>query len=277
MPDTRVLSRVALSAAIAMSAAPAAGQERVSPATNAPTTLQGLAEEKQNPFTEATEVPIEFATGFGVGPGRDVGEQITIQPRIPLELGRDWRLIVRPALPLTYLPGPPKNVGLGDLQPSFFLTPARTGRWAWGVGPALQLPTATHEELGTGMWSAGPTAALFYTEGPWLAGVLATQLWSFAGPHRASVNQTSVEPNVSYNFESGWYVQFDPVVTRDWTAASADAWTVPLGLDVGKVAKLGERSVAFQLGAYSFALRPTGSARWVLRAQISFQEGGGAD
>jgi hypothetical protein len=74
---------------------------------------------------------------------------------------------VRPLVPTTYSPVPEKRFGLGDIQPSFFLTPARVDQWTWGVGPAFQLPTATANELGTGKWSAGPTGALIYTEGPW--------------------------------------------------------------------------------------------------------------
>jgi len=50
---------------------------------------------------------------------------------------------------------------------SVFLSPARTGDWTWGIGPILQLPTATDEALGTGKWSAGPTLGLVYSAGPW--------------------------------------------------------------------------------------------------------------
>jgi hypothetical protein len=95
-----------------------------------------------------------------------------------------------------------------------FLTPANATTWIWGVGPIFQLPTASSSELGTGRWSAGPTAALIYSEGPWFNGVLAYQLMSFAGNReRGSVNQTFLEPDVSYNFESGWYVQCEPSIT----------------------------------------------------------------
>jgi hypothetical protein len=57
---------------------------------------------------------------------------------------------------------------------------------------------------------------------PWFNGVLAYQLMSFAGNRkRGSVNQTFLEPDVSYNFESGWYVQCEPDITYDWTADAA--------------------------------------------------------
>lgn len=240
-----------------------------SPETNVPT-LQELAKDTKNPFAELISLPIGATTGFGIGPHRDIGEELSIQPRFPVALNDDWQLIVRPLLPVSYTPSPEKRFGLGDIQPSFFLTPARVQRWTWGVGPAFQLPTATSNVLGTGKWSAGPTGALIYSEGPWFAGVLTSQLWSFAGAHRSLVNQTSAEANVSYNFESGWYIQTDPTITYDWSAASHDAWTLPVGLDIGKAMQLGERSLSFQVGAYDFVKHPTDATQWIIRAQITF-------
>ena len=84
------------------------------------------------------------------------------------------------------------------------------------------------------------------------------------------MNLTSVEILVSYNFQSGWYVQFDPVYTYDWTADRRNAWTVPVGLDVGKVWSLGQRSISAQLGVYKLVERPAGAPDWVVRAQIQF-------
>jgi hypothetical protein len=233
-------------------------------------TLQQLAKDKQNPFAETINIPIEAATGFGVGPSRDVAAQLTIQPLLPIALDADWNLIARPLLPVTFLPAPQERFGLGDVQTSFYLTPARTAGWIWGLGPALQLPTATSDELGTGKWSAGPTGALVYSEGPWFAGVLVTQLWSFAGARRTAVNQTSTEMDVSYNFESGWYIQSDPTITYDWSAESRDAWTLPVGIDIGKVTKIGGQDVSFQIGGYDALKSPTGAPQWIVRAQITF-------
>ena len=87
------------------------------------------------------------------------------------------------------------------------------------MGPIFDFPTASSSELGSGRWSAGPTAALVYSEGPWLNAILTDQLMSFAGNRkRGSVNQTYIEPMISYNLESGWYADVDPQMTYDWTA-----------------------------------------------------------
>lgn len=82
-------------------------------------------------------------------------------------------------------------------------------------------------------------------------------LASFAGDRdRGSVNQTYIEPQVSYSFASGWYVQCDPALTYDWTAASADAWSVPMGADIGDALTIGAQAMNFQLGIYDFLKRP---------------------
>ena len=234
-------------------------------------TPQQLARDRENPFAQTINLPLAAVTGFGIGPHHDVGEQLTIQPQLPLPLDADWNLVVRSLLPVTFSPDPQRRFGLGDVQPSFFLTPARGTGLIWGAGPALQFPAATGNELGTGKWSAGPTGALVYSDrdSPWFAGILVTQLWSIAGAPRTAVNQTSTEVDLSYNFESGWYIQTDPTITYDWSGTPRQALTLPVGIDVGKLTKIGGQDVSFQLGAYDALKSPAGTAQWIIRAQIT--------
>ena len=232
-------------------------------------TLQQLAKDKENPFTQTVNVQVNAVTGFGIGTHRAIGEQLTVQPLIPLPLDANWNLIVRPQLPVTFWPDPQGRFGLGDVQTSFFLTPARKTGLIWGAGPALQFPTATSNELGTGKWSAGTTGALIYSEGPWFAGILVTQLWSFTGAHRTAVNLTSMEAALTYNFASGWYIQTDPTITYDWSAVPRQALTLPVGIDVGKALKIGGQDVTLQIGAYDALKSPTASAQWIIRTQIT--------
>lgn len=261
---------VVLALAHASHAIPARAQEPPAPARNE-IDLQELAKAHKNPFTLVPNVQLQFAAGFGVGTEHRTGESLNLQPVIPFPLTSAWSLIARPSLSLTHTPAPDEELGLQDLQLPLYLTPADADRWIWGAGPIVQFPSATSSGLGTGKWSAGPSAALVYSNGPWLNGVLVSQLWSFAGdPHRPDVNQTSIELLASYNFESGWYIQFHPVDTYDWTADSRNAWTVPLGLDVGRAFQLGRQAISVQLGAYNAVVRPEGAPEWVVRAQIQF-------
>ena len=86
---------------------------------------------------------------------------------------------------------------------------------------------------------------------------------------RGSVNQTYVEPQVSYNFESGWYVDCDPQMTFDWTADSANGWTIPIGADVGEAFNVGSHAMSLQFGAYDLAKRPSGTPQWIIRVQLT--------
>ncbi|HVN90644.1 MAG TPA: hypothetical protein VMT61_12585 [Candidatus Binataceae bacterium] len=203
----------------AFSIRPAEAQETT---TNAPTPEE-LAKSTHNPFADFIKVPFESDTGFSIGPHHNVGDNVSVTPVIPFHLNADWDLIARPSVAITYQPSPHEQFGLDDSQVSLFVTPQNASEWLWGIGPILQLPTATSDGLGTGRWSAGPTAALIYSNGPWFNGILAYQLMSFAGNRdRGSVNQTYLEPELSYNFDSGWYVDIDPPITFDWTADAAN-------------------------------------------------------
>jgi hypothetical protein len=129
-----------------------------------------------------------------------------------------------------HLPTLSSQFGLSDLQTPFFLTPESANEWIWGIGPILQAPTASSTDLGSGKWAAGPTGGFAFNHGPWFNGILADQLMSFAGAHhRGSINQTYLEPLLSYSLDSVWSGQIDPPPTYDWAAEKRSAWTLPIG------------------------------------------------
>lgn len=248
----------------------AAAQAQVITQPGTSITPQVLAKSVHNPFEDFVKVPLQSTTGFSVGLHHNAGESMNLQPVIPFSLNAQWDLIARPSLSATYQPSPHEQFGLNDLQTSFFVTPHNADEWIWGAGPVFQFPSATSDALGTGRWSAGPTAALIYSKGPWFNAVLAYQLMSFAGSRaRGSVNQTYVEPEVSYNFESGWYVDCDPPITFDWTADEADGWTIPIGADAGKAFNIGSHAMGFQIGAYDLPKHPDGAPQWIIRVQVT--------
>jgi hypothetical protein len=258
-----------LSAALAVSAHAQVASPPAQPPTSV-ITAQDLAKSVHNPFEDFVKLSIQSATGFELGPHHNAGDSFNIQPLVPFSLNTQWDVIARPSLTVTYLPSPHEQFGVADLQTSFFLTPAKATTWIWGVGPIFQFPTASSPELGSGRWSAGPTAALIYSEGPWFGGILAYQLMSFAGNRdRGSVNQTYLEPEISYNFESGWYVQCDPPITYDWTADSANAWTIPMGIDVGRVFKVVSQDFSLQVGTYDLLKRPDSAPQWIVRVNLT--------
>ena len=159
---------------------------------------------------------------------------------------------------------------MGDINPSFFLSPANPGAFIWGVGPTFTLPTATDWRLGSGKFSLGPTAVALTMQGPWVLGVLANNQWSVAGWGEKDVNQLLVQPFVNYNLGDGWYLTTSPIMTSNWEARSSDHWTVPVGAGVGKLFKVGKLPINTSLQAYYNVEKPKYAADWQLRFQVQF-------
>lgn len=113
-----------------------------------------LQKATQNPVASLISVPLQNNRNFDIGPLDRTQNVLNTQPVIPLKLSENWNLIVRIIVPLIYQPDVTQRdlgvVGLGDVSPTFFLSPGRPGRLIWGVGPALVLPTATNRVLGQG-------------------------------------------------------------------------------------------------------------------------------
>jgi hypothetical protein len=115
----------------------------------------------QNPVASLISVPLQNFTDFNTGPfGRDRNTVLQFQPVIPIQLGENWNLITRTIGALVFQPNIAQahqgTFGLNDINPSFFLSPAKAGKVIWGVGPTFLLPTATDDVLGTGKLSIGP-------------------------------------------------------------------------------------------------------------------------
>jgi hypothetical protein len=113
-----------------------------------------LAKETQNPVANLISVPFQNNFNFGIGPNDATQWVLNIQPVIPITLNKDWNLITRTIVPIINQPSPAPGIrsafGLGDINPSLFLSPANSGKLIWGVGPTLTFPTATDSLLGTG-------------------------------------------------------------------------------------------------------------------------------
>jgi hypothetical protein len=73
------------------------------------------------------------------GPSSDYNRDqdvLNIQPVIPAHISKDWMLITRIIQPIVWQPYPNQNTGgeygLGDMNPTFFLSPAKPGKVIWG-------------------------------------------------------------------------------------------------------------------------------------------------
>ena len=244
-----------------------------------------LAAAAQNPIAAMYSLPFQNNIYGGAGPRHDATANVlNIQPVIPFTVG-DWNILSRTIAPLVYLPslttGPSEiteqslfsgsHFGLGDINQSFYFSPARLPRLIWGIGPSFNLPTATATPLGSAKFSMGPAAVALVMPKPWVIGTLARQLWSVAGPsNRPNVSQFLLQPFVNYNMEEGWYLVSSPIITANWEASSGNKWVFPLGAGMGKIFRIGEQPMNASLQAFDYLLSPTGGPRWAVRAQLQF-------
>jgi hypothetical protein len=235
-----------------------------------------LAKKTQNPVADLISVPFQNNFNFGTGPRNRTVWVLNVQPVIPLHLTESWNLITRVITPIvnqpSLAPGLDHSFGLGDINPSFFLSPAKPGKLIWGVGPTLTFPTASTRDLGAGKFSAGPAAVALLIKGPWVVGALANQQWSFAGWGDTKVSAFLLQPFLNYNLPKGWYLTTSPIVTANWVAPRENQWTVPVGGGGGKLWRLGKIGLPLntQLAAFWNAEKPRDASEWQLRFQLQF-------
>jgi hypothetical protein len=239
-----------------------------------------LSKATQNPISSLISVPFKLTIDQGASNGD--AQILNINPVFPVTVG-DWNLVSRALIPLANVDGPipgPDNPspgsgngasGLGDINYSLYFSPVKYDKVIWGVGPSINLPTASDDQLGSGKWSAG-ISAVALTQPEWgTVGILGRQLWSFAGDSdRKNVNQSLIEPFLTYNLDQGWYLTTDLVITSNWKADSGNRWTVPLGGGFGKIFKVGNQPINAKLEAYYNVERPDGAPEWNIAFQWAF-------
>jgi len=200
------------------------------------------------------------------------------QPSLPISLTKDWNLITRPVVPI-YNTVPHRDAsghfvpttGLGDTILLTELSPANSGNWLLGIGPTFILPTATSTFTGQGKWQAGPGGVIGYLTKDFILGVFPQQWWSVGGQTgRRDTNQLNVQPFGAIFFGDGWDIGYSGNILADWTAPRDQIWTVPLGLNVGKVIKLGRLPVKIQVALQYMVIHPDDSGQeWNLQVQIT--------
>ncbi len=220
-----------------------------------------LAKKLSNPIANLISIPFQFNYNDKIGPLHE-GKQsyLNIQPVIPIHLNPDWNVISRTILPIVnqndIAPGSGHQFGLGDTLQSLFFSPVAPGPGGiiWGVGPALQFPTATDMKLGTGKYSAGPTGVVLWQTGGFTYGMLANHLWSYAGDsNRREVSSTFLQPFVSYTTKDAWTFSLNTESTYNWVT---DKWSVPINGTIAKLVRVGKLPVQIGGGLRYWAASP---------------------
>ena len=225
-------------------------------------------------------LPMEVEHDFGA----DNGEATIIRflPLWSVPLSEAWRLVNLDLVVLGEAPGgvPGGSVnpnptpgerafGLSDLVHASLLTPEDQGKFIWGAGVILNIPTATSDVLGSGKWAAGPALRLTLRSGPWNVGAIAGQRWSFAGDAaRPDLNALIIRGTFRVQLPGPWYLVSAPIITANWNAPSSQTWLVPLGGGPGLTFGVGSHRWATSLQAYVNAIKPDGAPEWAARVQV---------
>jgi len=265
---------VLLAALLAMAAIPAATQE-LSPEEEA-------ARKASDPLGNVKALMTDNTIAFKAGESKDdTSYAFQLQPvyAIPTE---KVNMIARAIVPIAGLePGvvaPPigseprpdrgSTWGVSDVMLQYFFAPKSDGAWKWGAGPMVSLKTRTSDRVAGPGWGGGVAGVVFSGSGQWSYGALAMQVW---GEDDFSI--LTFQPIAIYMLPSipGAYIGYNNAMTYDWSAKRGNAFTLPLGLTVGKaVVRSNGDFWDLSVGAYALAVRPDNAPSWQLKLGVSY-------
>ena len=241
------------------------------PAAAAAQDADELAKQTQNPVASLISVPLQGNWDFGLGDRDATGTLLNIQPVMPFGVSASTNVILRVIMPLASQPGAggTRINGMGDILTTAFFSPAKSGRVIWGVGPALLLPAATTNALGSEKFGIGPSVVALVQPGRWTLGALYNQIWSVSGANdRDDVSTLFLQPFANYNLGNGLAAGVTIEATANWKAD--ETWTAPMLFSISKVTLLGKRPVNFSAGAGPTIAKPDGGSSWRFRLVATF-------
>ena len=216
--------------------------------------------------------------GMPANGGNRVQSNLQFQPLISVKLTDDWSLVTRPVLqlfnttPFQDQTGKDMRVtAFGDTTLALAVSPGHrlVGNWLLAAGPTFIFPTATDSRIGQDKWQVGPAAAVGYVGKNFVTYVFPQQWFSVGGDGRRT-RQMSLIYAFVYTLPKGWTVGTNPNMFVDWEASSGNKVTFPVGLQVGKLLRLGPLPVKFDVQAQYYAVRPQfNSPKWSLQLQIT--------
>jgi hypothetical protein len=193
---------------------------------------------------------------------------LLFQPVLPIGISPDWNLITRPVIPLVVSqPHPEKSdptridrsTNFGDITLLQLISPSPkvAGSWLLGAGPSWIFPAGGSDFTGQGKYQVGPGALVGYLSDKWILGALVQNWWSIGGSgSRLKTNSMNLQPVASYFLPNAWSIGYSGNILANWKNPSSDTWTVPIGLSVAKVVKVGKLPVRLALGGQWMPVQP---------------------
>jgi hypothetical protein len=262
-------------AALAIGAAADGQKPALTPAEEAEKANE-LARELANPVSNLWSLQFQF-NNFELTNDR-WNYNLNFQPVMPVSLTKDINLITRPVISVynsvpyqTSTGADARTTNFGDWTQLELFSPANSGHWLLGAGPTFIFPTAGSLYTGQGKWQVGPAVVLAYMTKTFIVGVFPQQWWSYAGdPNRPNTNQMNIQPIAGLFFNGGWNLSYSGNILVNWEAPSDSRWTVPVGINVGKVFKFGRLPVKIQLAGQYMVTQPTPVGQhWNIQLQVA--------
>jgi len=204
---------------------------------------QSLNEAANDPTASLMSLQIydSYTTNFYKLDG--TANTVVFRPVIPFKMG-NTNNILRITAPII-TSNPILNSGLSDLT-IFDLVVFNESWGRWGLGPVALIPTGGAYR-GAEKWAIGPAIGFTARKGRLLWGLFNQNLFSFAGnSDRKEVYVSTLQPILFYGLGDGWSISSSEMtIAYDWEAGRFSS--LPLGIKVGKLVKIGTQPFQFSL------------------------------
>jgi hypothetical protein len=235
---------------------------------------EDLAKKLSNPISNLISVPFQYNYNSGFLNGTATQSYINIQPVLPFSISNDWNLISRTILPVVsqngFTPDGENQNGFGNTTQSFFFSPKAPtkGGLIWGVGPVIQIPTATND-IGPSQWGLGLTGVALKQSHGWTYGALINHVWSVTqNDLYGQSSGTFFQPFLSYTTPKATSFTLNTESTYNW---ENETWSVPINAMVGQIIKIDGKPVQLTGGVRYWAETPNnGPSGWGARLVVTY-------
>ncbi|MBS1518197.1 MAG: hypothetical protein JSS91_08920 [Bacteroidetes bacterium] len=233
---------------------------------------EDLAKSLSNPVASLISVPFQNNFQFGIGQEHGYKYLLNFQPVIPVSISSGLNLINRVIVPAVFQNDVILNSrqnGIGDILYTGFISP-KVSKVTWGLGPALSIPTATDDLLGSKKVLLGPSLVVLAQPGSWTVGGLVNNLWSVAGSsERGEITAFFGQPFITYNTKGGMGIGVSSENSYDWRGKRLTSGLVAINLtQVIKFDGKQNASVAFAPLLY-YANQNVNRPEWGARVSIT--------
>ena len=246
--------------------------------------MDELSKEIANPLAQIWNLSFQYNYSTIEGNFVDGSEDLQtglFQPVLPIPLGEKYTVFARPVITLIEGPnaigitggtpadpighGQERSTELGDIILPVGIGIANKVGWSGGLGVTFILPTSNNDLLGSHQYQAGPTALALWGNKDWLLGGHLQHWWGVAddgdsddnpiirASHDRNLNHTNIQYFIIRHLPNAWQLRASPNISIDWEADSDNKLTLPIGIGIGKMFKVGPMPVML-MAEYQYSL-----------------------